>query len=151
MLHSACVNVMPTARTLPLCAVVGTLRLKSNGESKIVIFKARPCCGFAIALRALFLGILRFYCHCEALAEAINRVGHSKTFDCFARASLAMTLESFVIFNCFIFGGAILSVLMILYVRPKSHLICNSHVVLQLKLPCPQHLFQISTKIHDNQ
>ena len=25
MLHSACVNVMPTARTLPLCAVVGNI------------------------------------------------------------------------------------------------------------------------------
>ncbi|MDE7196449.1 MAG: hypothetical protein K2N69_05475, partial [Helicobacter sp.] len=33
-------------------------RIMSNGESKIVIFKARLCCGFAIALRALFLGIL---------------------------------------------------------------------------------------------
>ena len=32
----------------------------SNGESKIVIFKAALCCGFAIALRALFLGILCF-------------------------------------------------------------------------------------------
>ncbi|MDE7195633.1 MAG: hypothetical protein K2N69_01275, partial [Helicobacter sp.] len=53
-----CVNVTPTARTLPLCAVVGTLRLKSNRESKITIFKAALCCGFAIALRALFLGIL---------------------------------------------------------------------------------------------
>ena len=28
----------------------------SNGESKIAIFKAALCCGFAIALRALFLG-----------------------------------------------------------------------------------------------
>ena len=56
----------------------------SNGESKIVIFKAALCYGFAIALRALFLGILRFYCHCEALAEASNRVKHSKTFDCHA-------------------------------------------------------------------
>ncbi|MDE6044577.1 MAG: hypothetical protein K2F85_03545, partial [Helicobacter sp.] len=58
IVHSACVNVMPTARTLPLCAVAGTLRLKSNGESKIAIFKARLCCGFAIALRALLLGIV---------------------------------------------------------------------------------------------
>ena len=33
----------------------------SNGESKIAIFKARLCCGFAIALRALFLGILCFF------------------------------------------------------------------------------------------
>ena len=30
----------------------------SNGESKIAIFKVRLCYGFAIALRALFLGIL---------------------------------------------------------------------------------------------
>ncbi|MDE7196656.1 MAG: hypothetical protein K2N69_06535, partial [Helicobacter sp.] len=60
MLHSACVNVMPTARTLPLCAVVGTLRLKSNRESKIAESKAALCCGFAIALRALFLGILSY-------------------------------------------------------------------------------------------
>ena len=58
IVHSACVNVMPTARTLPLCAVVGDIILVSNGESKIAIFKAALCCGFAIALRALFLGIL---------------------------------------------------------------------------------------------
>ncbi|MDE7196853.1 MAG: hypothetical protein K2N69_07535, partial [Helicobacter sp.] len=58
IVHSACVNVMPTARTLPLCAVVGTLESMSNGESKIAIFKARLCYGFAIALRALFLGVL---------------------------------------------------------------------------------------------
>ena len=32
----------------------------SNGESKIAIFKAALCCGFAIALRALFLGILPY-------------------------------------------------------------------------------------------
>ena len=31
----------------------------SNGESKIAIFKAALCYGFAIALRALFLGILQ--------------------------------------------------------------------------------------------
>ena len=30
----------------------------SNGESKIAESKAALCCGFAIALRALFLGIL---------------------------------------------------------------------------------------------
>ncbi|MDE7196064.1 MAG: hypothetical protein K2N69_03465 [Helicobacter sp.] len=30
----------------------------SNGESKIAIFKVALCCGFAIALRALFLGFL---------------------------------------------------------------------------------------------
>ena len=38
----------------------------SNGESKIAIFKAALCCGFAIALRALFLGIL-----CLLIASAI--------------------------------------------------------------------------------
>ncbi|MDE7196783.1 MAG: hypothetical protein K2N69_07180, partial [Helicobacter sp.] len=59
MLHSACVNVMPTARTLPLCAVAGTLRLKSNGESKIAESKAALCYGFAIALRTLFFVIRR--------------------------------------------------------------------------------------------
>ena len=31
----------------------------SNGESKIAESKAALCCGFAIALRALFLGILQ--------------------------------------------------------------------------------------------
>ncbi|MDE7197213.1 MAG: hypothetical protein K2N69_09395, partial [Helicobacter sp.] len=41
------------------------VKIKSNRESKIAIFKAALCYGFAIALRALFLGILRFYCHCE--------------------------------------------------------------------------------------
>ena len=60
IVHSACVNVMPTARTLPLCAVVGDSGLVSNRESKIAIFKAALCCGFAIALRALFLGILPY-------------------------------------------------------------------------------------------
>ncbi|MDE7195660.1 MAG: hypothetical protein K2N69_01410, partial [Helicobacter sp.] len=57
------------ARTLPLCAVVGTLRLKSNGESKIAIFKAALCYGFAIALRALFLGILPYS---PSLAEGVR-------------------------------------------------------------------------------
>ncbi|MDE7196894.1 MAG: hypothetical protein K2N69_07740, partial [Helicobacter sp.] len=53
------------------CALwLGILTLVSNGESKIAIFKARLCYGFAIALRALFLVILRFYCHCEAIAKA---------------------------------------------------------------------------------
>ena len=33
-------------------------RIMSNGESKIAESKAALCCGFAIALRALFLGIL---------------------------------------------------------------------------------------------
>ena len=31
-------------------------RIMSNGESKSAIFKAALCCGFAIALRALFIG-----------------------------------------------------------------------------------------------
>ena len=44
----------------------------SNGESKIAIFKAALCCGFAIALRALFLGIVCFV------------VGDSVLVDCFA-------------------------------------------------------------------
>ncbi|MDE7195907.1 MAG: hypothetical protein K2N69_02680 [Helicobacter sp.] len=56
----------------------------SNGESKIAESKAALCYGFAIALRALFLGILRIYRHCEAQAEASNRVKRSETFDCHA-------------------------------------------------------------------
>ncbi|MDE7195833.1 MAG: hypothetical protein K2N69_02300, partial [Helicobacter sp.] len=41
------------------CALwLGILESMSNGESKIAIFKAALCYGFAIALRALFLGIL---------------------------------------------------------------------------------------------
>ncbi|MDE7196578.1 MAG: hypothetical protein K2N69_06140, partial [Helicobacter sp.] len=39
------------------------------GESKIVIFKAALCCGFAIALRALFLGILSYS---PSLAEGVR-------------------------------------------------------------------------------
>ena len=31
-------------------------RIMSNGESKIAIFNAALCCGFARALRALFVG-----------------------------------------------------------------------------------------------
>ena len=60
----------------------------SNGESKIAESKAALCYGFAIALRALFLGILRFYCHCERPLErvAIKHVKCSWTFDCFAYA-----------------------------------------------------------------
>ena len=46
----------------------------SNGESKIAVSKAALCCGFAIALRALFLGILCFV------------VGDSVPVDCFASA-----------------------------------------------------------------
>ena len=41
----------------------------SNGESKIAIFKAALCCGFAIALRALFLGILPYS---PSLAEGVR-------------------------------------------------------------------------------
>ena len=41
----------------------------SNGESKIAIFKAALCCGFAIALRALFLGILPYS---PSLAEGVE-------------------------------------------------------------------------------
>ncbi|MDE7195503.1 MAG: hypothetical protein K2N69_00620, partial [Helicobacter sp.] len=37
--------------------------------SKIVIFKAALCCGFAIALRALFLGILPYS---PSLAEGVR-------------------------------------------------------------------------------
>ena len=37
------------------------VKIKSNGESQIVESKARLCCGFAIALRALFLVILYFF------------------------------------------------------------------------------------------
>ncbi|MDE7196972.1 MAG: hypothetical protein K2N69_08145 [Helicobacter sp.] len=54
--------------------MVGTLRLKSNRESKIAESKAALCCGFAIALRALFWDSL---------------LGDFVPVDCFA--SLAMT------------------------------------------------------------
>ena len=40
----------------------------SNGESKIAISKAALCCGFAIALRALFLGILCWGIRCLLIA-----------------------------------------------------------------------------------
>ena len=48
----------------------------SNGESKIAIFKAALCCGFAIALRALFLGIL-----CSLIASltlAMTKIAYAK-------------------------------------------------------------------------
>ena len=48
-------------------------RIMSNGESKIAISKAALCCGFAIALRALFLGILPYS---PSLAEGGKGVGH---------------------------------------------------------------------------
>ena len=56
----------------------------SNGESKIARFKAARCCGFAIALRALFRVILCFF------------VGDSLLVDCFAL--LAMTQKN-LMFN----------------------------------------------------
>ena len=40
----------------------------SNGESKIAESKARLCYGFAIALRALFLGILCYGILCPLIA-----------------------------------------------------------------------------------
>ena len=43
-------------------------RIMSNGESKIAIFKAALCYGFAIALHALFLGILPYS---PSLAEGV--------------------------------------------------------------------------------
>ncbi|MDE7195663.1 MAG: hypothetical protein K2N69_01425 [Helicobacter sp.] len=43
----------------------------SNGESKIAIFKAALCCGFAIALRTLFLGIL-----CRSIASLTLAMTH---------------------------------------------------------------------------
>ena len=68
----------------------------SNGESKIAESKAALCCGFAIALRALFLVIRRCdfsRTHCVIARSvslvAIKRVKRSWTFDCFAL--LAMT------------------------------------------------------------
>ncbi|MDE7197125.1 MAG: hypothetical protein K2N69_08935 [Helicobacter sp.] len=52
----------------------------SNRESKIAIFKAALCCGFAIALRALFLG---FLCSLIAsLALAMTKNAACKIFHC---------------------------------------------------------------------
>ena len=48
----------------------------SNGESKIVIFKARLCCGFAIALRALFLVILCLLI--ASLTLAMTKIAYAK-------------------------------------------------------------------------
>ena len=45
----------------------------SNRESKIAIFKAALCCGFAIALRALFLGILQEATYLSLRASARTR------------------------------------------------------------------------------
>ena len=69
----------------------------SNGKSKIAIFKAALCCGFAIALRALFLGILRIYCHCEraqCASVAINRQGIPIRLIATRLAPLAMTRDN---------------------------------------------------------
>ena len=97
MLHSACVNVMPTARTLPLCAVAGKYRIMSNRESKIAIFKAALCYGFAIALRALFLVIRRCdfsRTHCVIASKQSERgnqrAKNPNTVACF-RQVLTMT------------------------------------------------------------
>ncbi|MDE7195615.1 MAG: hypothetical protein K2N69_01185, partial [Helicobacter sp.] len=43
-------------------------RIMSNGESKIAESKAALCYGFAIALRALFLGILCWGILCRLIA-----------------------------------------------------------------------------------
>ena len=51
-------------------------RIMSNGESKIAIFKAALCYGFAIVLRALFLGIWRCdfsRTHCVIASEHNER------------------------------------------------------------------------------
>ncbi|MDE6044811.1 MAG: hypothetical protein K2F85_04735, partial [Helicobacter sp.] len=45
-------------------------RIMSNRESKIAISKAALCCGFAIALRTLFLGILCWGIRCLLIASA---------------------------------------------------------------------------------
>ena len=92
----------------------------SNGESKIAISKAALCCGFAIALRALFLGILCLliasltlamtqdyhFALFFVIASECNERGNqqarnprimkdSMPFDCFA--SLAMTDSSILL------------------------------------------------------
>ena len=81
----------------------------SNGESKIAIFKAALCCGFAIALRALFLGIRR----CDfsrthfVIASECNERGNQRarnpkenldTVDCFAYARNDTRLSLRIIF-----------------------------------------------------
>ena len=55
----------------------------SNGESKIAISKAALCYGFAIALRALFLGILCWGIRCLLIASltlAMTKIAHAKNF-----------------------------------------------------------------------
>ena len=49
------------------------VKIKSNRESKIVESKAALCCGFAIALRALFLGILCLLIASRKLAMTIEQ------------------------------------------------------------------------------
>ena len=41
IVHSACVNVMPTARTLPLCAVVGRIESRAMENQKLQSSKRR--------------------------------------------------------------------------------------------------------------
>ncbi|MDE7197179.1 MAG: hypothetical protein K2N69_09210, partial [Helicobacter sp.] len=57
MLHSACVNVTPTARTLPLCAVAGDSEIGEQWKIKDCNIQSAAVLA-TLALRALFLGIL---------------------------------------------------------------------------------------------
>ncbi|MDE7196873.1 MAG: hypothetical protein K2N69_07635 [Helicobacter sp.] len=77
--------------------MVGTSRLKSNGESKIAIFKAALCCGFAIALRALFLVIRR----CDfsrtpfvIASEPVGRAWQSTVLSIHRRLIASLTLTT---------------------------------------------------------
>ncbi|MDE7195399.1 MAG: hypothetical protein K2N69_00070, partial [Helicobacter sp.] len=68
-------------------------RIMSNGESKIAESKAALCYGFAIALRALFLGILRFYCHCERVQRAWqSTVCEARVMKILCRSIASLTL-----------------------------------------------------------
>ncbi|MDE7196375.1 MAG: hypothetical protein K2N69_05095 [Helicobacter sp.] len=62
----------------------------SNGESKIAESKAALCCGFGIALRALFLVILQEATYLSLRASVRTRgnqqVKNPDTVDCFAHA-----------------------------------------------------------------
>ena len=68
MLHSACVNVMPTARTLPLCAVVGIYcigeqwRIKDGRIQSVAVLWLRH--SFARAFSGA--SEARFYSHTTA-------------------------------------------------------------------------------------
>ena len=57
----------------------------SNGESKIAIFKAALCYGFAIALRALFLGIQRCDFSCTPFVIASEHSERGQPTVCKAR------------------------------------------------------------------